>query len=388
MFRDITLDPKFFHCYQPIFTTTRFLGLNPLTCHRTPKSYLLKWSWTLYSFNCVLIAILTILGFYGLESYIKAGTDGFVWSKFTQNHFLSILDFAELQLLGFYFVVVQPFGFKHFAEMMDGFGKIDSLFPDFESENERRLCIIFGSGVFVVFSMVLVFDGIVVWRNVNGTELGLKDYTFYLVYFVLIGFELQYWQLVGFIERRMRRINKNLKHKNSHRLIFNAMIGYEHIYDVINWINKIYNIQISVFFGNSIHNNTRKFQLIISSCFLRIVLNLYVLILSIIHKDETVLLFLQVAWILLYFIRFVIILEVCHSCELQHQKTLNLIFTLITRIVRDDTKDILKNFSLKLTQNKIRFCCFAIPRINRSLFVTICSSITTFLIIFIQFTKL
>ncbi|XP_063929837.1 stomatin-like isoform X3 [Zophobas morio] len=56
-------------------------------------------------------------------------------------------------------------------------------------------------------------------------------------------------------------------------------------------------------------------------------------------------------------------------------------------IVESPTALQLKNFALKLTQKKLRFSSFAIPRINRSLLTTIISTITTFLIIFIQFSS-
>lgn len=146
------------------------------------------------------------MSFWGLELSLKKSRTGLIWSNLTQNEVLSILDFTELELLGFYFVVSQPFGFSKFTEILESFAKIDALFLDFDSENDRKWCIIFGSAIFLVFSVVLVFDSVVVWR-----DLGLKDYSFYLIYFVFVGFELQFWQLVFFVERRIRRINGDLR---------------------------------------------------------------------------------------------------------------------------------------------------------------------------------
>ncbi|RZC32430.1 7tm 7 domain containing protein, partial [Asbolus verrucosus] len=281
----VMVNQKFFRTFQPLFHIYRITGLSPFTYTRKKLTYSLQWSWKIYICNCVIITILTFLGFWGIYEFLKKNAHGLIWSSFSKSNYFAIFDFGEIPMIGFCFVFSTPFKRGDMWKILNGLNKIDSVISPIDVEKDRKQTIIFACVVLSIFSLVMVFDAIVIWSAISESELGLKDYSFYLIYFVVIVCEIQYWQLVFLTGRRIAAINRNFD-KNLKE-----------------------NEEISTDF------HRHKLIIILLSCFLRLVLDWYMVFVTIINDEIGVFSLLQMVWIFLHLGRLVTILEICHICE-------------------------------------------------------------------------
>ena len=118
-------------------------------------------------------------------------------------------------MFGFYFVLSQAFCFKMTLSVLEGFDRIDSVIPPVNPKSDRKCTLVFGTVVTCAFLFGMGFDRFT--DNKDLDKVPLKEYPFYPFYVIMFGFQMSYWQLVFFVERRMKLLNRMLErcvHKN------------------------------------------------------------------------------------------------------------------------------------------------------------------------------
>ncbi|XP_037040411.1 gustatory receptor for sugar taste 43a-like isoform X2 [Bradysia coprophila] len=139
-------------------------------------------------------------------------------------------------------------------------------------------------------------------------------------------------------------------------------------------------ISISSYFGITL-------LMLLSSCLLHLTVTAYFLILSLLDQNalDPFHISLQAVWLVFHTFRLLLIVEPCNMTSAESSHTTHL----VCNILRDRPKSaILESFWQQLIAKETYFTAHGICRIDRSILTTVLWSITTYLVILLQFEKI
>nr|CAI5846904.1 unnamed protein product [Callosobruchus analis] len=127
--------------------------------------------------------------------------------------------------------------------------------------------------------------------------------------------------------------------------------------------------------------------LMMFSCLIHLVITPYFLLAEIVKPDcDVAFSFLQVVWIVTHIARLLIIVEPCQSCSLEGQRTITLLCDLLGKCdIKDNTRKVVKVFLTQALQQPVKFTCFHLFNLDRSVLTTLFGSIATYIVILFQF---
>ncbi|XP_073947806.1 gustatory receptor for sugar taste 43a-like [Choristoneura fumiferana] len=124
----------------------------------------------------------------------------------------------------------------------------------------------------------------------------------------------------------------------------------------------------------------------------RLVLSPYYLLLNIFDEDDVVMshVLLQGNWIAFHIVKLLLITEPCHWIQEQREHTEFLLSQLTVHLApkSESVSKEIDQFAKQVVLNKAKFMPLGIFSLSRPLIVTILSSVTTHLIIIIQFQQI
>nr|CAI5846903.1 unnamed protein product [Callosobruchus analis] len=139
---------------------------------------------------------------------------------------------------------------------------------------------------------------------------------------------------------------------------------------------------------NTVNNSfSNGLVLMMFSCLIHLVITPYFLLAEIVKPDcDVAFSFLQVVWIVTHIARLLIIVEPCQSCSLEGQRTITLLCDLLGKCdIKDNTRKVVKVFLTQALQQPVKFTCFHLFNLDRSVLTTLFGSIATYIVILFQF---
>ncbi|RZC32215.1 7tm 7 domain containing protein, partial [Asbolus verrucosus] len=275
----------------------------------------------------------------------------------TIDFFITSFEVSEIVSSGFYFVVSTPFRAKNFQIILKNFEKIDTIVPPTSTEGVRKKSIFFRSGV-IVFLIILYILDLFMWGNDSWA--GLNNYfAYYVLCTVGITHELQYWHLVSLMQDRVIAFNDKIRSNIERSKVLDNVQDiikiHDCVCDTVDAINSCFNISAS---------------LLILSCYINLVVCPYVLFVMMTSNEINVLNFVYFIWIFLHISRIMVLVNVCHSCEEENQKTNGLILRLLISELGVDMKNEIKVLAKKVCRKKIRFSSYGLSKIDRRLILS------------------
>lgn len=309
------------------------------------------------------------------------------------------------------------------------------MVPQKQIKKERRIVIISIAVAILCVLYVLTYELYLWGENSNKNGLlwvFMKRYfILFSTYFMVFIEEMPYWNFIRLIRKRIEVLNEVLekgldlfrnfrklwitpvKTKNtsgsfgsifqiskyfkiifltvlSYEKVVNLMKIYELIGDSVDATNDFCGVSILVctkfLYCKFLQNNF--FQCIMFSCLLHLVVTPYFLLVEVANGGFFFFVFLQFSWTMLHCGRLLVIVETCQYCLdevrnqefltknnileiFQHQRTVELVFKLLTCELQDEVKDQLKLFALQLSGRKVRFTSFSMMKFNRSLLTAV-----------------
>ncbi|XP_044262775.1 uncharacterized protein LOC123010138 [Tribolium madens] len=329
----------------------------------------------MYIFYLVIITILVLAcwSFWGFVNDMQVASFTALGFRGTADFAIASFDVSEVIFSAIFFVVSTPFKFKHFIRIIENIDQIDSLVSSIFVKEIRKRTNIFVK-VLAIFLPTLYILDLFMWGN-NSWE-GLNNYfAFYIMYSIVLVHELQYWQIMTMMYVRIMGLNKTLKDsfKNKTGLceqdIFVIIQTYNYIHDSVEEINECFSFSTTI---------------IIFSCYIHLVISPYQLFVVMSSIETSIFHYVYLLWICLQIWRVLTIVEVCHKCETQNQKTRNLVYQLLLCKLDKRIKKMVRTLFFIVTKRKLLLSAYALPKINRRLVISILSSISTYWMILMQ----
>ncbi|CAH1966897.1 unnamed protein product [Acanthoscelides obtectus] len=152
---------------------------------------------------------------------------------------------------------------------------------------------------------------------------------------------------------------------------------------------QLLNVHKHILHGVNIVNNSfcNGLVLMMFSCLIHLIITPYFLLAEVVKPDcDVVFTFLQVVWIATHIARLLIIIEPCQSCSLEGQRTIALLCDLLGKYdITDNTRKIVEVFITQASQQPVKFSCFHLFNLDRSVLTALSGSIATYIVILFQF---
>ncbi|KAJ3651871.1 hypothetical protein Zmor_017878 [Zophobas morio] len=400
--REVAVTSDLYEVLQPFIFVTRAFGFMPIVCKKKVLGFVAEWSigYTIYSYLLGLFMMFVSMN--GLHEDFHQSNS--VRMGNTTVKYVTLIDLGEVIVTVFIGIVATPFKLKHLWKILDCFHKIDNVLPQKKIKEEQRhtiICILIAIGC-VLF--VLTYE-LYLWGEISNRS-GLlwvfmkRYFILFSTYFMVFIQEMPYWNFTRLIRKRIEALNhaldagleifksltklwitpiKTNKKSNSsnfgsklfggltiyqiasfpvlsHQRVVNLMKVYELIGDSVDATNDFCGVSI---------------LFIMFSCLLHLVVTPYFLLVEVANNGYFIFIFLQFSWTMLHCGRLMVIVETCQYCLDEHQKTVDLVFKLLSCELQEDVKDQLKVFALQLSGRKVRFTSFSMMKINRSLLTAV-----------------
>ncbi|XP_015836206.1 gustatory receptor for sugar taste 43a [Tribolium castaneum] len=396
---EIPVTSDLYHVLQPFIFVTRAFGFMPIAASKKGAHYVVYLSrvYTAYSYALGSFMMFWSLG--GLHEDFHASNS--VRMSNSTVKYVTLIDLGEVMVTVFVGIVVTPFKIKHLWRLLASFHKIDAMVAPKKAQNERKIVIVSMVVAILCVLYVLTYE-LYLWGEVSSKNgqfwVFMKRYfILFSTYFMVFIEEMPYWNFIRLIRRRIEALNEvlgkgldvfrnvtklwitpvKLNKKNSgsfgilsYEKVVNLMKMYELIGDSVDAANDFCGVSILC---------------IMFSCLIHLVVTPYFLLVEVANGGFFFFIFLQFSWTMLHCGRLMVIVETCQYCLDEHQKTVELVFKLLSCELQEDVKDQMKLFALQLSGRKVRFTSFSMMKFNRSLLTAIGGSITTFLVILFQF---
>nr|UTN00893.1 gustatory receptor [Semanotus bifasciatus] len=418
-YKRINITSENFEIIQPLLTTARIFGLCPVYYAKTGSSYVLQWSILYAGYSYLIIISASCLAIFGFLNDINMD-EASHRMKDRKSKIVAACDISIVIIIAIFCIAGTPCRMRVFWKLLCCCNRIDCAIPLTNPSRYRVNSAIFIGIVLILFTSVEIFD-IIVWSDTSKHgRLGyLADYCgFYFLYYIIVVQELFFWHLIFFLEIRISLLNEfllleedqgkelrnlnlvnvyldnlNLYKKSSKRGpvfkkkaflggIATANLGFiERISTLAKLHKYVSNTVDSI--NNSVANGI---VLLTLSCLDHLIVTPYFFVKEMTSDNPTgVVLCLQVSWFATHIFLLLIMVEPCHICLKESRRTLHLACKLLAQFNMDEEdRRVLEIFIIQLAQKKIRFSCFGLFQITRSIITKLAGAVTTYLVILFQ----
>ncbi|CAH1382395.1 unnamed protein product, partial [Tenebrio molitor] len=298
---------------------------------------------------------------------------------------IATFDVSEVIFSALVFVTSTPFKLQHVLDAVDNLNQVDAAIGPILDEEIQKLCKFFQRFLLVFFPTICVID-LYMWGNNSWS--GVNNYfAFYILYFIVVVHELQYWHFVTMTRVRLLAINqfvnRNLTKVHLDQ-VFAITQSYQHVTEAIVRINKCFAIDVAMIilscylvachwptFGHNLHLVICPYQL-------------YVIVTS---NETQILNYAYLIWISLHICRFLVIVEVSHRCTRENQNFIKIVSRMVTKRRTAAVRKEMINLLFVAIKRKIVFSAYALPKISRQLILSMVGSISTYWIFLMQYSE-
>ncbi|XP_037040410.1 gustatory receptor for sugar taste 43a-like isoform X1 [Bradysia coprophila] len=410
----------------PVFYVSRIFGYAPYRIERTVSG---KFKGVLRSipiriYSVVLLSTLALLCAYGMYCDVVATVT--LRMKSTTARIATVFDVNIIGVSCLFGVLSGTVGFDQMLEINRRLKEVDEIlliYIDRDKESRRRALKLL-LPIYTAILSLLALDVFGWYRQalkiketdplaVNVVNNLYWYAPFYTLYIFLLTLQIQFTHLSWSLGTRYQRLNLALKYTFYRERSFlhqkNVAFGitstneFPKIEKAINnaprrdraaYLHNIYLknfayvhetlgktvISISSYFGITL-------LMLLSSCLLHLTVTAYFLILSLLDQNalDPFHISLQAVWLVFHTFRLLLIVEPCNMTSAESSHTTHL----VCNILRDRPKSaILESFWQQLIAKETYFTAHGICRIDRSILTTVLWSITTYLVILLQFEKI
>ncbi|CAH1382398.1 unnamed protein product [Tenebrio molitor] len=286
---------------------------------------------------------------------------------------IASFDVSEVIFSALVFVTSTPFKLQHVLDAVDNLNQVDAAIEPILDEEIQKLCKFFQRFLLVFFPTICVID-LYMWGNNSWS--GVNNYfAFYILYFIVVVHELQYWHFVTMTRVRLLAINqfvnRNLTKVHLDQ-VFAITQSYQHVTEAIVRINKCFAIDVAM---------------IILSCYLHLVICPYQLYVIVTSNETQILNYAYLIWISLHICRFLVIVEVSHRCTRENQNFIKIVSRMVTKRRTAAVRKEMINLLFVAIKRKIVFSAYALPKISRQLILSMVGSISTYWIFLMQYSE-
>ncbi|VEN62425.1 unnamed protein product [Callosobruchus maculatus] len=309
-------------------------------------------------------------------------------------------------------IAVMPFRMRRYSKILKIARLIETVLPQRNVKKCRRKSITLIMLIYIGLSSVIILD-MVIWEKEslkeNDGNSYIKSYLpYYILYYIFITQEIYISHLIYLLNLKLDTLNVHLEASDFPSFFFNMKMVNKYI-DApylstmpngnclavlnTNMLEKrlfhLLNVHKNILLGvNTVNNSfSNGLVLMMFSCLIHLIITPYFLLAEIVKPDcDVVFSFLQVVWIVTHIARLLIIVEPCQSCSLEGQRTITLLCGLLGRCdITDNTRKIVEVFVTQASQQPVKFSCFHLFNLDRSVLTTLFGSIATYIVILFQF---
>ncbi|KAM8712131.1 hypothetical protein ACLKA7_012626 [Drosophila subpalustris] len=324
------------------------------------------------------------------------------------------------------------FGLRATQELNTRLHRIDSTLSEYNNfRRDRWRAFGMASISLIVIGILLGLD---VWTWVtkaqqmniekSNTDLNVQWYIpFYSLYFVLTGLHIHFANTAYGLGRRYRRLNLML------RTSYLIDKSYTHSSNLIK-VSAVRTISFNPMMPTALHASLTKLNsemianesaaknkslvmremadnheslnkcvrllsgsygiavlFILISCLLHLVATAYFLFLEMLNKRDNGYVWVQTLWIILHFLRLLMVVEPCHLFARESRKTIQIVCEIERKVFEPILAEETKRFWQQLLVVDADFSASGLCRVNRTILTSFASAIATYLVILIQFQK-
>ncbi|KAJ3618361.1 hypothetical protein MTP99_006364 [Tenebrio molitor] len=338
------------------------------------NSYIIKWSQNTYIVNVTVTIILASWSIWGFVNDMQMASFGALGFTRKIDFVIASFDVSEVIFSALVFVTSTPFKLQHVLDAVDNLNQVDAAIEPILDEEIQKLCKFFQRFLLVFFPTICVID-LYMWGNNSWS--GVNNYfAFYILYFIVVVHELQYWHFVTMTRVRLLAINqfvnRNLTKGVHLDQVFAITQSYQHVTEAIVRINKCFAIDVAM---------------IILSCYLHLVICPYQLYVIVTSNETQILNYAYLIWISLHICRFLVIVEVSHRCTRENQNFIKIVSRMVTKRRTAAVRKEMINLLFVAIKRKIVFSAYALPKISRQLILSMVGSISTYWIFLMQYSE-
>ncbi|XP_043500806.1 gustatory receptor for sugar taste 43a-like [Polistes fuscatus] len=335
----------------------------------------------------------------------------------TASDILGVIIQATIAILG------SPFRWKNGQTILNNLAEIDEMLGIIAPKKTRRYTIIL---VTCALTYITIISGLDTywWNRDSKTNKKMKNkgavnyMPLYIMYMIIVVLEVQYSIITYNVGQRFVRLNKclegivksgkvtdhfrkdlglagdfkNREQPTSYIRISKAMEWYPVGFETKNFANNIAQL-VTVHSSlcdtvSFINNSFGLVMLVVTlSCLLHLIITPYFLIVEIGGGRQWLYLIIQSMWSILHIARMFIIIQPTYYAVIQAKRTAILVSQLLSSNPNAECRKHLEIFSLQLLHRPLDFTACGLFSLDRSLFTSIASAVTTYLVILIQFQK-
>nr|CAI5846902.1 unnamed protein product [Callosobruchus analis] len=309
-------------------------------------------------------------------------------------------------------IAAMPCRMRRYFKILKISGLIETILPQKNVKKYKRKSITLIVLIYIGLSSVIVLD-MIIWEKEALKEDEANSYIksylpYYILYYIFITQEMYISHIIYLLNLKLVTLNIHLEASDFPSFLFNIKmlnkyIDAPHLCTVpdrncLTVLNKkfleermyhLLDVHKNILLGvNTVNNSfSNGLVLMMFSCLIHLVITPYFLLAEIVKPDcDVAFSFLQVVWIVTHIARLLIIVEPCQSCSLEGQRTITLLCDLLGKCdIKDNTRKVVKVFLTQALQQPVKFTCFHLFNLDRSVLTTLFGSIATYIVILFQF---
>ncbi|XP_063926334.1 gustatory receptor for sugar taste 43a-like [Zophobas morio] len=401
----VKISTEMFDTMSPILYLSRMMCLQPLKWKKSDFTCAVIKSRFYIACSCVVCTVIVLYGIYGLYMAYQTDVVYTMRLKTSAGRYVSYTDVAVVLGTFSIGVIITSSTTDDYLSYFYHLSKVDQLLQK-RLPRGYNYTITTAATLFAGFA-IFVFD-LATWlhlasKNESPYFLLICLVPYYVAYFSLFVIELLYWQLVYSIKIRLFMMNSKLRQiqnggnvENPYVKVSNSVTGvrkietvkgklikstslekvedlmkaYESLGEAARIVNKCYGLVIAI---------------VLLGCLIHLLVTAYAIRSLVASNGSDMYVVAQCVWMVVHIMRLVLIIEPCHGCLMQWKKALALICKVRISDPEDSIKKSMDFFLGFLSQCKIEFTAFGLATIDRGLMLGIAGTVTTYLVILLEF---
>ncbi|RLZ02182.1 Gustatory receptor 3 [Cephus cinctus] len=427
-----TVKSDLYQSLIPAYYLSKVCGLLPVRfVQQNPGRYWGRLHFRDIIYSICLLVFLMSCAIFGLWRDLRDGWENSTRMKSSTAVVVTCGDVSAVLFLAIVSILGSPFRWSHLQHIINNLVKVDEKLSIVSPKKTRRYAI-FLITISLVYLISISSLDLYSWStrvkiSNQKSDKGPMNYIpIYFLYVIVIMIEAQYTLLTYNIGERFGRLNQTLKNVLKTEKItesfkkdfalgdfrehgqLGAFIRAEIRGDrpqrkskIADFIvgNECRNVADTISQLITVHSSLCDTVLLINTafgvpvlvvtltCLLHLIITPYVLIIDANGSNNGLFLATQCLWCVLHIGRMFIIVQPCYEASTKAKTTAVIVSQLLSWNLDSDIRKQLEIFSLQLLHRPIDFSACGLFSLDRSLVTSIVGSVTTYLVILIQFQK-
>ncbi|XP_060806823.1 gustatory receptor for sugar taste 43a [Amyelois transitella] len=381
---------------EQCFVVSSLFGMAPLRFKPHQNGYIVSLSIHMCIYSYIMVTTLVIITFYGIISEMNLGITPFLHMSSHLSRAMSCCDISILLILGCSGVYGAPRRMRNMIKFMTTIASIDKeIGTQYSYRRERNLCA--GFIFFMIVLTAMVLDDIFFSTHQAGStdrewNLIFHYLGFYLLWYFATILEVQFAFTAMMVHARFKAVNRVLyltakklsepfRSGSIHQLspsdaLQRVAMIHSKLCDVIHHLEDSYSICLVIILVSTL------FHLVITPYYAIFEINVRV------FGNLSHFIILESMWYILHLLRLIVVVEPCRYTTVEGYKTERIVCRMMTVTPTTGTlASRLELFSRQLMLQSVCYKPMGACTLDRPLIVSVLGSVTTYLVMLVQFQK-